>query len=194
MYLFIGLSISAFAFVGMIINYIMINVMIRNPDMPSRGEDRQILIRTLVLITADMLCWVPTLFFGLTAVGGYPLISLTNAKICLVLFYPINSCANPWLYVFLTRISRDLKKKAVPMLKHMSFIGETHNAVKNYFYSIGPGEQDPLHHDQDSQKFLQVTQNTQMTSLCSSPRSSSSSQCTTKHSDSTHDLLNSAKE
>lgn len=64
MYLFIGLLISACACAGMIINYIMINIMIRNPDMPSRGEDRQILIRTLVLITADMLCWVPTLFFG----------------------------------------------------------------------------------------------------------------------------------
>lgn len=59
--------------------------------------------------------------------------------------------------------------------------------MSKYFYSQGPGEQDPLHNE-DSHRFLQVTQNTQMTSLCSSPRSSSASQGTTRHSDSSQDL------
>lgn len=45
-----------------------------------------------------------------------PLITLTHAKICLILFYPINSCANPVLYVFLTKIWKDAKRKAAPLI------------------------------------------------------------------------------
>lgn len=78
----------------------------------ARQEDRQILVRTLVLIGTDMLCWLPTLFFGITAAMGIPLITLTNAKICLILFYPINSCANPLIYVYMTKIWKDAKQKA----------------------------------------------------------------------------------
>jgi hypothetical protein len=38
----------------------------------------------------------------LTALAGYPLIDVTKSKILLVFFYPINSCANPYLYAILT--------------------------------------------------------------------------------------------
>jgi thyrotropin receptor len=38
----------------------------------------------------------------LTALAGYPLIDVTKSKILLVFFYPINSCANPFLYAILT--------------------------------------------------------------------------------------------
>lgn len=47
------------------------------------------------------------LFFpltGFTAALGHPLISISVAKIFLVLFYPINAFTNPFLYVFLTKI------------------------------------------------------------------------------------------
>lgn len=32
-----------------------------------------------------------------------PLITVTNSKILLVLFYPLNSCANPFLYAIFTK-------------------------------------------------------------------------------------------
>lgn len=48
----------------MVVNYVLINCMIRNPGTPSREEDKQIFFRTIVLIGTDMICWVPTLFFG----------------------------------------------------------------------------------------------------------------------------------
>lgn len=39
----------------------------------------------------------------------YPLIDVTKSKILLVFFYPINSCANPYLYAILTaQYRRDL--------------------------------------------------------------------------------------
>lgn len=59
-----GLTISALAFLGMILCYILINYMIRNKDMPAREEDKQIFIRSALLIATDMICWCPTLFFG----------------------------------------------------------------------------------------------------------------------------------
>lgn len=41
--------------------------------------------------------------------AGYPLIDVTKSKILLVFFYPINSCANPYLYAILTaQYRRDL--------------------------------------------------------------------------------------
>lgn len=54
-------------------------------------------------------CWAPIAFFGLTALAGVPLINVTKAKILLVFFYPLNSCANPYLYAILTaQYRRDL--------------------------------------------------------------------------------------
>lgn len=65
-----------------------------------------------------------------------PLITLTNAKICLIIFYPINSCANPLLYVFLTKIWSDAKKKAIPILEIISSKNQNpQNHFKNYFNS-----------------------------------------------------------
>lgn len=54
-------------------------------------------------------CYAPIAFFGLTALAGHPLINVTKAKILLVFFYPLNSCANPYLYAILTaQYRRDL--------------------------------------------------------------------------------------
>lgn len=55
-----------------------------------------------LLVFTDFACWAPIAFFGLTALAGYPLINVTKSKILLVFFYPLNSCANPYLYAILT--------------------------------------------------------------------------------------------
>lgn len=139
-----------------------------------------------------MACWLPTLFFGLTAAAGFPLITLTNAKICLILFYPINSCANPILYVFLTKIWKDAKKKAPFLEKISSHVknDKTHrladqlffirilsifSQVNNYYYRLQPAinkDRSPSSPDEELTRTLQVTQTT---SLNSTPRGSSSS-------------------
>lgn len=56
-----------------------------------------------MLVFTDFACWAPIAFFGLTAIAGHPLIDLTKSKFLLVTFYPLNSCANPFLYVILTK-------------------------------------------------------------------------------------------
>uniref|UniRef100_A0A915CNA5 G-protein coupled receptors family 1 profile domain-containing protein n=1 Tax=Ditylenchus dipsaci TaxID=166011 RepID=A0A915CNA5_9BILA len=182
-YIMIGLSLSAAAFASMVFNYIMINCMIRNPDGPSREEDRQILLKTLVLIGTDMICWVPTLFLGLTAAMGLPLITLTNAKVCLILVYPINSCANPLLYVFLTKIWKDAKLKAAPILELISRQYDKRNSVSmnRFYYSAGPGEQDEC--------ASSVKSSPKLTSCVSSPLIKQGKLCLTVNK-SAHNLLN----
>jgi thyroid stimulating hormone receptor len=55
-----------------------------------------------LLVFTDFATWAPISFFSITALAGYPLIGVTKSKILLVFFYPINSCANPYLYAIMT--------------------------------------------------------------------------------------------
>lgn len=65
--------------------------------------------RMALLVFTDFACWAPISFFGLTALMGHPLIDVPKTKILLVFFYPLNSCANPYLYALLTQqYRRDL--------------------------------------------------------------------------------------
>lgn len=72
-------------------------------------SDMTVAKRMALLVFTDFACWAPVAFFGVTALAGYPLIGVSHAKILLVFFYPLNSCANPYLYALLTRqYRRDL--------------------------------------------------------------------------------------
>lgn len=66
-------------------------------------NDTTIAKRMALLVFTDFACWAPIAFFGLTAIAGYPLINVTNSKILIVFFYPLNSCSNPYLYAILTK-------------------------------------------------------------------------------------------
>ncbi|TKS75875.1 Thyrotropin receptor [Collichthys lucidus] len=50
--------------------------------------------------------WHPISFYAMSAVLDRPLITVSNSKILLVLFYPLNSCANPFLYAIFTKAFR----------------------------------------------------------------------------------------
>lgn len=65
--------------------------------------------RMAVLVFTNFACFFPISFFTLTAAAGYPLISISESKILLVIFYPVNSCCNPFLYAIMTKsFRRDL--------------------------------------------------------------------------------------
>uniref|UniRef100_A0A0N5A2T8 G_PROTEIN_RECEP_F1_2 domain-containing protein n=1 Tax=Parastrongyloides trichosuri TaxID=131310 RepID=A0A0N5A2T8_PARTI len=148
-FIIFGLFFNLFAFVGMLLCYASIINMVKNLSTPRPEEDRQILIRTGLLIGTDLLCWMPTLFFGITAALHTPLISLTKAKICLIIFYPINSCANPFLYVFLTKVvQKDVKEKALPILSRLSLGPDKSSTSINSlskFYNSQPPDQTGSH-------------------------------------------------
>lgn len=78
-------------------------------DMARTHSDMTVAKRMALLVFTDFACWAPITFFGLTALVGYPLIDVPKTKILLVFFYPLNSCANPYLYALLTQqYQRDL--------------------------------------------------------------------------------------
>ncbi|NWQ66812.1 TSHR protein, partial [Neopipo cinnamomea] len=105
-YVVFVLICNIIAFVIICACYIKIYVTVRNPQYKSGDKDTKIAKRMAVLIFTDFLCMAPISFHALSAIMNKPLITVTNSKILLVLFYPLNSCANPFLYVIFTKAFR----------------------------------------------------------------------------------------
>uniref|UniRef100_A0A914ZQ77 G-protein coupled receptors family 1 profile domain-containing protein n=1 Tax=Parascaris univalens TaxID=6257 RepID=A0A914ZQ77_PARUN len=175
-YLMFGLLFNLSAFLGMTVCYALIVKMLRNPEQPSRPEDKQIIAKMAVLIGTDMLCWFPTLFFGFTAAMNKPLINISVAKIFLVLFYPINAFANPFLYVFFTKVvQKNVRPHAMSFLKRVSLTNLTNDrtitSLSNFYHTQPPPYKCKL------EEIRHLLQTTQATSLASTPRASNSSSC-----------------
>ncbi|KAK7919143.1 hypothetical protein WMY93_010427 [Mugilogobius chulae] len=100
------LLLNVLAFVCVCGCYLSIYLTIRNPSSAPAHADTRVAKRMALLIFTDFLCMAPISFFALSAALKLPLITVTDAKFLLVLFYPINSCSNPFLYAFCTRTFR----------------------------------------------------------------------------------------
>ncbi|EYC45209.1 hypothetical protein Y032_0435g1406 [Ancylostoma ceylanicum] len=177
-YLIFFLLFNLLAFIAMVVCYGFLMFMLKDPSTPSRAEDNLIIKKMVWLVGADFLCWFPTLFFGLSAAMNYPLISLSSAKFLLVFFFPINASANPFLYVFFTKIiQRNVRTKALPMIRRItSTSGVALNTLSNFYHSQPPGRRE----DVGSPTRLGVSQ---MTSLDSTPRGSNCSSMPTMDTD-----------
>lgn len=95
------------------------------------SNDSRIAKRMALLVFTDFLCWAPIAFFTLTAVFGYELINLNEAKVFTVFVLPLNACANPFLYAIFTK---QFKKECVLLCKRIEEsrvtrgIGRGHNS------------------------------------------------------------------
>ncbi|KAG9336659.1 hypothetical protein JZ751_003006, partial [Albula glossodonta] len=98
------LAFNIIAFVVICTCYIKIYCMVQNPHGNFRNDDTIIAKRMAILIFTDFLCMAPISVFALSAVLNKPLITISNSKILLVLLYPINCCANPFLYAIFTKV------------------------------------------------------------------------------------------
>ncbi|XP_060833884.1 lutropin-choriogonadotropic hormone receptor-like [Rhopalosiphum padi] len=111
-YLFSLLTFNGMAFVLICACYAKMYASIRGGREAVASvarSDMTVAKRMALLVFTDFACWAPVAFFGLTALAGYPLIDVPKTKILLVFFYPLNSCANPYLYALLTQqYRRDL--------------------------------------------------------------------------------------
>uniref|UniRef100_A0A3Q0RLI3 Lutropin-choriogonadotropic hormone receptor n=1 Tax=Amphilophus citrinellus TaxID=61819 RepID=A0A3Q0RLI3_AMPCI len=105
-FIIIILLLNVGAFIVVCVCYVLIHLAVKNPDLPRRSADTRIAQRMAVLIFTDFLCMAPISFFAISAAFKFPLITVTNSKILLVLFFPINSCANPFLYAIFTKAFR----------------------------------------------------------------------------------------
>lgn len=163
-YLTFGLFFNLLAFIAMACSYGFIVKMLRENE--SRAEDRALILKMALLVMTDLVCWFPTLFFGVTASMGFPLISLSNAKFLLVFFFPINSFANPFLYVFFTKvIQKRVKNKTMPVIRMITTTPvKGLSSLSNFYNSMPPGQR-------KDEARLGVSQ-VKSTSMGSTPRSS----------------------
>ncbi|XP_054899121.1 follicle-stimulating hormone receptor isoform X2 [Poeciliopsis prolifica] len=86
--------------------YLSIYMTYRKPSSAPAHADTRVAQRMAVLIFTNFVCMAPISFFAVSAALKLPLITVSDAKFLLVLFYPINSCSNPFLYAFFTRTFR----------------------------------------------------------------------------------------
>ncbi|XP_065074942.1 lutropin-choriogonadotropic hormone receptor-like [Ochlerotatus camptorhynchus] len=105
-YLLTVLGINGLAFIIIVICYAQIYLSLgketRQAARTAHSGEMTVAKKMALLVFTNFACWAPIAFFGLTAIAGYPLIDVTKSKILLVFFYPLNSCANPYLYAILT--------------------------------------------------------------------------------------------
>ncbi|XP_069092644.1 lutropin-choriogonadotropic hormone receptor [Pleurodeles waltl] len=105
-YIIITLVLNVVAFIIICACYIKIYIAVQNPELAPTNQDTKIAKKMAVLIFTDFTCMAPISFFAISAAFKVPLITVTNSKILLVLFYPVNSCANPFLYAIFTKAFR----------------------------------------------------------------------------------------
>ncbi|XP_069623996.1 lutropin-choriogonadotropic hormone receptor [Ranitomeya imitator] len=105
-YIIIILVLNVIAFIIICACYIKIYIAVQNPEFTPTNKDTTIAKKMAVLIFTDFTCMAPISFFAISAAFKVPLITVTNSKILLVLFYPVNSCANPFLYAIFTKAFR----------------------------------------------------------------------------------------
>ncbi|KAJ0066703.1 hypothetical protein NL108_002290 [Boleophthalmus pectinirostris] len=100
------LILNVIAFVVVCYCYVCIYISVHNPEHSTRNGDTKIAKRMAILIFTDFLCMAPISFFAISAALKMPLITVSHSKILLILFYPINSLCNPFLYTIFTRAFR----------------------------------------------------------------------------------------
>ncbi|XP_070845160.1 thyrotropin receptor-like [Chaetodon trifascialis] len=97
------LMANVFAFMVVCLCYFHIYYMVHNPQHQSSKCDTSMAKRMAVLIFTNFLCLAPICFYGLSAALHQPLMTVTDSKVLLVLFYPLNSCVHPFFYAILTK-------------------------------------------------------------------------------------------
>ncbi|XP_033637176.1 follicle-stimulating hormone receptor-like [Asterias rubens] len=107
-YVIFILLFNALAFIVICACYIKMYVTVRNPHSAMQRKDSKVAKRMAVLIFTDLACWAPIAINGLSSIfnGKNALLTTDQTKVFIVLFYPINSCANPFLYAIFTRAFR----------------------------------------------------------------------------------------
>ncbi|KAJ7987767.1 hypothetical protein DPEC_G00329920 [Dallia pectoralis] len=105
-YVIFLLLLNVVAFLCVCVCYLGIYMSVHNPSSRSARAETRMAHRMAVLIFTNFLCVAPISFFALSGALKHPFITVSSSKLLLVLFYPINSCANPFLYGFCTQTFR----------------------------------------------------------------------------------------
>lgn len=121
------LSFNFIAFVVIFGCYVRIYFEIRGSNAWNTS-DTQVALRMALLVVTDFMCWAPIVTIALPAAFGSTFVSLEQAKVFTVFVFPLNSCANPFLYAIFTyqfkkdclNICRRVKNSPVPPVIQIS--------------------------------------------------------------------------
>ena len=113
------------------------------------SNDSRIAKRMALLVFTDFLCWAPIAFFSLTAVSGFNLISLEEAKIFTIFILPLNSCCNPFLYAIFTK---QFKKDCAMLCKRIEESRVTRGIGRGRNSSNFSNRQTPLNTNSAAEK------------------------------------------
>lgn len=102
-YLSFVLLVNILAFTLIVFCYVKIFLSVSGSGAFNSGDSR-VAKRVALLVFTDFACWFPICILALTAVFGKPLITdLWITKIFTVFIFPVNACANPFLYAIVTK-------------------------------------------------------------------------------------------
>ncbi|XP_076614934.1 thyrotropin receptor-like [Chaetodon auriga] len=126
------LMANVIAFMVVCLCYFHIYCMVHNPQHQSSKCDISMAKRMAVLIFTNFLCLAPICFYGLSAALHQPLMTVTDSKVLLVLFYPLNSCVHPFFYAILTKaFHRDI----LMLLSRMGLCQQQVHLYRSQYYS-----------------------------------------------------------
>lgn len=94
-------------FIFVLASYIRMYCIVRSPhlDCGQQRNDSEVAKRMALLVFTDFFCWAPIAFVGLASAFGstnFLGIDVKKSKYLLVIFFPINSLCNPFLYAVST--------------------------------------------------------------------------------------------
>ena len=103
-YLTFALSLNLVAFVTIATIYVYLFCSIAGRGPRARNTDFSVFKKMMILVIVDFMCWMPIIVVGLLSANRSDVaVSLASAKWIVVFIYPLNSCANPFLYAIFTR-------------------------------------------------------------------------------------------
>lgn len=129
-YLVVLLSLNLLAFLVILFCYVKIYLFIRNSHAWNSG-DSLVARRVAILVFTDFLCWFPISIIALSTVLGQPLIQdLWISKVITVFIFPLNACANPFLYAITKkRFRKDIMSATRRLKEKLSNNGEIRRSL-----------------------------------------------------------------
>lgn len=110
------LMFNLLAFIIILACYIRIYLFISGSHAWNSGDAR-IARRMAILVFTDFLCWFPIALIALSAVYKESLIAdLWISKVLTIFVFPLNACANPFLYAILTK---QFRKDIMLFVRHV---------------------------------------------------------------------------
>ena len=138
-------------FLFVLFSYLRMYWVVRSPHLDCGGErsDSEVAKRMALLVFTDFFCWAPIAFVAfISAFGGHEILDMDvkKAKYLLVVFFPINSLCNPFLYACTTNT---FKRDVYDIILRCGFC-QAHVAKVNESLYSKSGNRNPLRSSLDT--------------------------------------------